>query len=136
MKITKRTLKKIIKHMESCAPNEGCGFILKDKSWVPLVNTILDSSRSEEIGIRANTVDAPDHIKSRTFLIDPVDYIKHHMNLACILHSHISDDPENDEQSVSDMIHQGATGVEWGIIVLDKDHKYVRHYFFGDMIDD
>lgn len=121
--------------MESVAPKEGCGFVLNDDSWVACENMVsdVDMTKAMALGVE-NDVNIPNHVIDRSFLISPMDYIKHHDNIKYIVHSHISNDPKNDEQSVSDMIHQTATNVEWCVIVLNDNHKYSRHYLFGDVV--
>jgi proteasome lid subunit RPN8/RPN11 len=117
--------KNVISSMEKAAPNEGCGFILKTGKWVECDNVAgSDDAYPTEHAI------APES----AFMISATDYLKYSRDIRYIVHSHISDDPENDEPSIADIMHQKATGVVWIVVVLDVDGKYYDHYKFGESV--
>ena len=109
----------IIRHMQSCLPGEGCGFILNNGKFVPCENKINDMPQIDQ-RIR----------DSLAFAIDPLVYKKHAKDLKYIVHSHISADPENDSPSNADKIARQTTAVPWVIYVFDQQGNYVRNYEF------
>lgn len=119
-------LRKISSHMRKQNGREGCGFVLKDDSWVPCENTAGGGDQSYPTDM--------DIVPESSFMIDSGVYLEHSGNIKYIVHSHISNDPKNDEPSITDIMHQKATGVKWLVVVLDSNNKYHHNYLFGESV--
>ena len=130
--INKTTLRSIVKHMISCEPAEGCGFLVKDKT----------SKKTQEFVAVKNKINAEiaqslvkQNTKAPSFLIDPEDYDKYSdepYELLAIVHSHVYDaEPSEIVPSASDVVYQIATDVPW-IIVAIVNGKYHDHLVFGE----
>jgi proteasome lid subunit RPN8/RPN11 len=128
--VRKTLIERIAKHMESVAPQEGCGFVIRTgktgrgEKFIPLTNE-LDSDIGREL------VDG-EHNPNAAFLIDPKTYIKYSRMIKYIVHSHVHTAPvEKDEPSAADLTHQKITDVPWMIFVIENGH-YTGHYVFGE----
>lgn len=105
--ITEQVIKN---YFESKYPQEACGIVLKDMTFIPCDN-IAD--------------DVYNH-----FEIDTYDYMKHEGNILAIVHSH----PDgNDGPSKLDMKSQVATNVPFGLCVTRQGWTGPL-WFFGDGI--
>lgn len=103
----------MIEYLEGCAPSEGCGFLLKSGDFVPCENTSYEGDK---------------------FLISAADYLKYSREIEKIVHSHVSEAPEEEGPSDMDKVHQQATGVSWLIVVLDENGKFSKTIEFGDAV--
>lgn len=106
MNLTPETLEEIRLHFCRAYPNEGCGLILKDGTFVGTDNVAEDPSKF--------------------FTVPDADYYRHEDNLAAIVHSHSMHDvfsPRDnwDHRTPSGMDIQVhiATGVPMGITICD-----------------
>ena len=120
---------KIKRHFAKVYPQEGCGFVLRDGSFVPTDN-LMDSEKASELVAEPKAAEA-------AFLIDIGTYIKYSDEIDYIVHSHISteDQYEEDTPSGADYVGQKSTAVPWRIFVF-VDGKYKRDYMFGVDLDD
>lgn len=109
MHLSEQTLEDIRAHFSSAYPNEGCGFILKDGSFVAA----------------DNIADEP----QKHFAISDELYLEHEDNLAAVVHSHTTIHPTGqygyiDPRTPSAADHEGhiATAVPWGITLCDGEN--------------
>lgn len=113
---------KIHEHLLSRAPNESGGFILKDGTWVPLENVYEESSKPAETA---------HHAPDTAFLLPFKEYKKYSRDIAYIVHSHITDDWDNNGPSLGDQSAQAATAVPWWVFVICGD-KVKDDYLFDE----
>lgn len=120
---------KIKRHLAKVAPAEGCGFVLKDGTYVPLENRIADADFSSKL-LKTHRV------PEMSFLISIEDYLEHSGNIAYIVHSHNCDDNtwRDNGPSNADYLYQKSTAVPWWVFVL-VDGKYKRDFKFGEVTD-
>lgn len=95
-------LNSIIEQAELAFPSEACGFILADYSIRPCENK------------------APDPTKS--FLIDPLDFIKHKDTIIAVYHSHPNKDPLPSEE---DKLSSNRSRLPFYILSYPSKEVYV-----------
>lgn len=104
--------KEIQDYLLSKYPEEGCGFVLKDNTFVPCENVSLD--------------------KTKEFEISNEDYLKCEWDIKAIVHSH----PDGkDQPSRRDMSSQISTNVPFGLCVT-RPGWVSPLWFWGDGIPD
>lgn len=123
--MTLHMTKEIASYMEAVFPEEGCGFLLKDGTWVPVENQPARRGFSKD-QIQQH------HLAEMSFLIPATEYLKHSRDIEGIVHSHTLAESElwtNNGPSVADQKHQRATGVPWLVCVLSEG-SMKDHYVF------
>jgi len=99
-----------MKYLSKNLPDESCGFILRDGSFVASGNIVDESP------------DTPHHLtREMSFLIDHKDYIEYYDAIEYIVHSHYTDG--DGLPSYADVMHQEATGMPWLIYVFSLEGK-------------
>lgn len=92
-------MKKIIDYMKTVAPEEGCGFLLRNGNFV---------------GVE-NISDDPENC----FEIDPLDWMR--VDAAAVVHSH----PDGSQfLSTADRENQIETGLAWWVVANDEVYRY------------
>jgi proteasome lid subunit RPN8/RPN11 len=106
MKLNRNTLQSIKEYIISVYPNEMCGFLLKNETFIPCENLAENPTKS--------------------FKLNYVKYIQHKKNLSAILHSHSAKEHKNHlidirTPSYVDLINQKKTNLPWGIFGSDGE---------------
>lgn len=112
MDITEKCFQEIKTHTLKEYPNEMCGIILKDESFIPLQNV----SKTPEV----------------SFKFYVLEYVKYHENIKVLIHSHISREKtlwDIRTPSFSDLNNQIKTNLPWGIVGTDGENV-LRPIFF------
>lgn len=114
MELSSTTFEAIRQHFVAEYPNEGCGLVLKDGSFVPCENVAED--------------------KSKDFAIKDEVYEQFEDELAAVVHSHVHNgvyrqyllDPRT--PSGADIRGHIGTGVPWGITHCDGEN--IEHFIW------
>ncbi len=92
-------MKDIIEYMQAAEPQEACGFLLRDSSFIGVPNV---SETPED-----------------SFVIDPAEWIGR--DVAAIVHSHPGGKPY---LSTADRENQLETGLPWFVVVGEEIYRY------------
>lgn len=102
---------KIFKHLKSCVPQEGVGFLLKSGEYIPCENLA---------GQTLNTKKAPDINSS--FQVSSRQYIKYARDIQAVVHSHIAWNGQSYiAASATDLLTRKAMDVPWIIYTIGPD---------------
>lgn len=100
IELTDKQRRKIEQHTLACYPNEMCGFLTKS-DFIPVNNAAENPEKS--------------------FLIEPIDYAKHHGKAIAVVHSHTRPLKQQEildlrTPSYADFENQKKTGLPWLIV--------------------
>lgn len=115
MHIQEKTLEEIKLHARKEYPNEACGFIIKDMSYLPCKN--ISENPSNEFKIASEETE------------------KNLNNAVAIIHTHTFDQIlEKSTPSAADIAGQIATGIPWGIFDIDKEVVADPYWISDDIL--
>ena len=118
MRFSLKVREKALQHAMEEAPREACGLVFKDR-YVPCINVNPEPEKGFVIGNDQNAA-----------------LVKKHGPYEGVMHSHTAGEVSPSEE---DMKHQIASGVPWGVHVLEggkAGHRYVDYFEFGDHLLD
>ena len=94
-------MEELIRYCESKAPEEACGFILKDNTFIPVENIAED--------------------KENYFKTDPREYLKYYKDIESIFHSHTKGQPVSDY----DIKFCTITDTPWVVLILPNEFEII-----------